>query len=60
MRLVLFILVTLFIATMLTLAAIENPGYVLIARARGKTPSDPWEFRSPANPSMSGKGNLAS
>jgi uncharacterized protein HemY len=32
MRLVLFVLVTLFVAIALTLAAIENPGYVLIAR----------------------------
>ncbi len=33
MRLVLFILATLFITTLIVLAALENPGYVLIARA---------------------------
>jgi HemY protein len=40
MRLVLFVLVTLFVAIVLTLAAIENPGYVLIART-------PWSVEMP-------------
>ena len=40
MRLVLFVLVTLFIAIIITLAAIENPGYVLISRA-------PWSIEMP-------------
>src|SRR6185436_5585027 len=40
MKLVVYILVTLFVATALTLAAIENPGYVLIARA-------PWSIEMP-------------
>lgn len=40
MRLVLFVLITLFVAIALTLAAIENPGYVLIARA-------PWSVEMP-------------
>jgi len=40
MRLVLFVLATLFITIALTLAAIHNPGYVLIARA-------PWSIEMP-------------
>ncbi len=40
MRLVLFILATLFVAMVLALAAMENPGYVLIARA-------PWSVEMP-------------
>lgn len=40
MRLILFILVTLFAAIVTTIAAIENPGYVLIARA-------PWSIEMP-------------
>jgi HemY protein len=40
MRLVLFVLLTLFIAIVVTIAAIENPGYVLIARA-------PWSIEMP-------------
>jgi HemY protein len=39
-RLVLFILAMLFLAIAVTLAAIENPGYVLIARA-------PWSIEMP-------------
>lgn len=40
MRLVLFVLVTLFVAIVVTLAAIEDPGYVLLARA-------PWSVEMP-------------
>jgi HemY protein len=40
MRLVLFVLATLFVAIVITIAAIENPGYVLIARA-------PWSIEMP-------------
>jgi HemY protein len=40
MRLVLFVLVTLFVAIVVTIAAIDNPGYVLIARA-------PWSVEMP-------------
>jgi HemY protein len=40
MRLVLFVLLTLFVAIVVTIAAIENPGYVLIARA-------PWSIEMP-------------
>jgi len=40
MRLVLFTFLTLFIAIVITLAAVDNPGYVLIARA-------PWSIEMP-------------
>lgn len=40
MKLVLFVLATLFVAIVITLAAIENPGYVLIART-------PWSIEMP-------------
>lgn len=40
MRLVLFVLITLFVAIVVTIAAIDNPGYVLIARA-------PWSIEMP-------------
>jgi HemY protein len=40
MRLALFTLATLFVAIVVTIAAIDNPGYVLIARA-------PWSIEMP-------------